>query len=282
MTPFFLLSKAAWIFLTPSTMLLCMVCAGLLLARRPHRQMFGQRLAAFGAAGLALVSFTSVSQSLIDPLERRFPAQRSTALSVHGIIVLGGGLGSRATAAGYAIDLSEGADRVREAARLARLHPEATVIVSGGRPFPRPGERDEAEALAMVLTEFGVARERMMFERASRTTAENARNVARLVGKRRNDRWLLVTSAFHMPRAIGAFRAAGFSAVMAAPTDWRSDRRRGLLSIDAPGNLARADVATKEYLGLLAYRLSGRTATLFPAPYAAREAAPAPVDRPKT
>ena len=81
------------------------------------------------------------------------------------------------------------------------------------------------------------------------------------------ERWLLVTSAWHMPRSMGSFRAAGFP-VTAYPVDYRTrggeDARRGFLHTSE--GLRRLDLMVKEWLGLLAYRLSGRTDALFPAP----------------
>jgi uncharacterized SAM-binding protein YcdF (DUF218 family) len=118
-----------------------------------------------------------------------------------------------------------------------------------------------------LLERFGIARERIVLESRSRTTDENARFTRALVSPKPGERWLLVTSAFHMPRSIGAFRHAGFE-VEAYPVDWRS---RGWIDAASPFDqlshgLARTDVAVHEWSGLIAYRLTGRSSALFPAP----------------
>ena len=120
----------------------------------------------------------------------------------------------------------------------------------------------------------GIAPDRITAEEQSRNTIENAVFSRLIAQPKPGERWLLVTSAFHMPRAIAAFRAAGFP-VEAYPVDWRTrgpiDATR-LFSSVAVG-LAQTDLAMHEWVGLLAYRLTGKTTELFPAPIAARAAA---------
>ncbi len=128
------------------------------------------------------------------------------------------------------------------------------------RPTEAPIAVKELEAL-------GVPHDRITAEEQSRNTVENA-VFSRLVAQPKpGERWLLVTSAFHMPRAIAAFRAAGFT-VEAYPVDWRT---RGPIDATRPfaaltDGLAMTDVAVHEWIGLLVYRLTGRTTELFPAP----------------
>ena len=106
-----------------------------------------------------------------------------------------------------------------------------------------------------------------MLESESRTTAENATFTRQLVSPKPGERWLLVTSAFHMPRSMGAFRKAGFE-VEAYPVDWRS---RGWSDLASPFSslsmgLARTDTAVHEWTGLIAYWMTGRSSELFPGP----------------
>jgi len=265
---FFIASKLGWFILTPSNFLLALALAGLVMARMlPARPALGLRIAGAGALGLALLAFTPLPNAMMALLERRFPPITSDT-EIAGVVLLGGGLASHMTPWGYMPDLGEAADRAREAARLARLFPRARVLVSAGLVAPRPGEPAEATELATLLTEMGVARARIEIESASRTTGENATLSFRLAQPAPGETWALVTSASHMPRAVGTFRHAGFS-VVAAPTDWRSDSGHALPSAGA--NLALADTAAKEYLGLFAYWISGRSAALLPSP---RKAAP--------
>ena len=122
----------------------------------------------------------------------------------------------------------------------------------------------EADVAADILLSLGVAKERLTLERESRNTYENAVFSKAMVAPKPGERWLLVTSAFHMPRSVGLFRKAGFP-VEPYPVDWRVGR---VLDVDGVSllGLRRADIAVREWVGLVAYRLRGRIDDLFPAP----------------
>ncbi|WP_158764398.1 YdcF family protein [Terricaulis silvestris] len=216
-----------------------------------------------------------IGDASLRTLERRFPPLASCPASeprdIAGILLLGGSMGSVSVDGRIEEDLQDGADRIRLAAALARAHPQALMLVSGGQTFARQGVRSEAEATADLLGELGVSRERLVLETASRTTAENALLAATHAGRARG-RWLLVTSAFHMPRAVGTFRKAGLD-VIAAPTDWQVDERSRLLSFSVSDRLHKLDLAAKEYLGLLIYWLTGKTGDLLPGPNGAEACA---------
>jgi uncharacterized SAM-binding protein YcdF (DUF218 family) len=104
-------------------------------------------------------------------------------------------------------------------------------------------------------------------ERRSRNTVENAQFSKALVAPKDGERWLLVTSAFHMPRSVGLFRKAGF-AVEPYPVDWRVGGRGDLLSFTniAADGLGRTDLGVREWVGLIAYWATGKIDDLFPAP----------------
>lgn len=262
----YLVSKLFWALAAPSTFL-CVVLFGAvaarLLARRWGRR--SEQVGVVGALALALAALTPLSDALITPLEQRFPARDAAAEAasgqkIAGIILLGGGLGAALTPHGYEPDLNEAADRIRTAAAWAKAFPEASVIVSGGPVSPQAGAPREADLMADALMEYGIAPARIRREAASRTTAENAAFVH--VG---GGAFVLVTSAFHMPRSVGALRARGVQ-VVPAPCDWRVDRSQTWMDFNASENLKRLDIAVKEYIGLVAYRLAGKNAALFPGP----------------
>jgi uncharacterized SAM-binding protein YcdF (DUF218 family) len=173
--------------------------------------------------------------------------------------------------------LNDGADRIRYAGMLARQRSGVPVLISGGQVFARPGMRSEAEAMADMLVELGVARDRIKLESASRTTAENAA-FAKTLAAGTSAPWLLVTSAYHMPRAMGVFRKAGVP-VIAAPTDWHGDDDAPLLLFRAADQLNKFDFVAHEYVGLLGYWLGGKTSSLFPAP-GLESACPTGADKP--
>jgi uncharacterized SAM-binding protein YcdF (DUF218 family) len=112
-----------------------------------------------------------------------------------------------------------------------------------------------------------VPRERVIAEDRSRNTVENAEFSKALAKPQPGERWLLVTSAYHMPRAIGIFREAGFD-VEPYPVDWRtSGSGDALRPFPTVGDgLRRTDTAVREWVGLLVYWLMGMSSELFPAP----------------
>ena len=125
----------------------------------------------------------------------------------------------------------------------------------------------EADYAAAVFESLGISRERLTMERRSRNTQENAEFSKLIAAPKSGERWLLVTSAYHMPRSVGLFRKAGF-AVEPYPVDWRVGKAADLLTFSAVAvdGLERTDIAMREWIGLAAYHLAGKTDAWFPGP----------------
>jgi uncharacterized SAM-binding protein YcdF (DUF218 family) len=158
-------------------------------------------------------------------------------------------------------------DRIIVAAALARRYPTARVVFSGGSANLVSNDAREADFAGAIFESLGVDKSRLIMERASRNTQENAEFCKALVKPKEGERWVLVTSAFHMPRSVGLFRKAGF-AVEPYPVDWRvggSDDLMALSNVAVEG-LGRTDLAIREWMGLIAYRLTGRIDELLPGP----------------
>lgn len=222
----------------------------------------GRGLAASAAALLCVVAVLPVGGLLQSFLETRFPPYSPGAQQITGIIVLGGSVSLRDEGGVARPEPNEAADRLFVTARLAKTYPTARVLVCGG-PVSHSTGRAEADRVADYLVALGVAPQRLVLERNSANTAQNARNAAALIRPARAETWLLVTSAFHMPRAAGAFRAAGFH-VTPAPADWRGGWGRWPAAWSASANLRALDVAAKEYVALIVYRVRGDTGSLLP------------------
>jgi uncharacterized SAM-binding protein YcdF (DUF218 family) len=264
---FFEISKLFWFVATPSTALALLVLLGLALGFTPAARL-GRGLAVAGAVLLAVAAFSPLGYWLIVPLEQRFPPRAASAPAPDGVIVLGGAADSRVGAARDAIELVEAGDRVLALVALARAYPEARLVFTGGSAtLLEEFSEAEAEMVRRRIGPFGLDPARLIIEDRSRNTHENALFTRAIVRPAPGERWLLVTSAWHMPRAMGVFREAGFD-VEAYPVDYRSagegDLSRPFPSLSS--GLAIVDLAAKEWIGLIAYRLTGRTDALFPAP----------------
>ena len=160
-------------------------------------------------------------------------------------------------------------DRIIAAAALALRYPNARVVFSGGSANLISNDAREADYAGAIFESLGVAKSRLIMERRSRNTQENAEFTKALVAPKEGERWLLVTSAFHMPRSVGLFRKAGFD-VEPYPVDWRIGGPGDLFSFTtaAVDGLARTDIAVREWIGLIAYRATGKIDDLLPGPVA--------------
>jgi uncharacterized SAM-binding protein YcdF (DUF218 family) len=255
---FFVASKIGWLLVQPLSLILILLLAGLLLLMQRRRR---SGATAIGLALLAylLCGYTSLGAVLIQPLEERFARPVSPPARVDGIVVLGGGVDTGVAEARDGYELNAAGDRFLEALRLARLYPTARVLFAG--------TPEEAAAARRFSAAVGLADGRLLIDDQSRNTAENVAFGKALAKPVAGQTWLLVTSAWHMPRAVGLFREAGFE-VIPWPVDYRSQgTSRFEVSISDPAqNFASAGTAVHEWIGLLAYWLTGRIATPFPAP----------------
>ncbi len=261
---FFVLSKLVWFVLSPVNLAILLAGLAALLAftrfARPARWIGLISLIALG-----LMAFSPLPRAVLRPLEDRFPQQDARKGPVTGIVVLGGAVGmSRGDVA-----MNASASRMTKAVELARLHPQAKVVFTGGGvSLTSNVVVTEADGAKLLFEGLGLEPARLILEDKSRNTRENAIFTRNLVDPKPGERWLLVTSAWHMPRSIGVFRKAGF-AVEAFPVDFWSSGKAGDFVrpyARAPRALEIADNGFKEWVGLVAYRLAGYTDELFPAP----------------
>lgn len=268
---FFYLAKAVWFVLQPSTFIALLIGYGAILIWTGWAR-WGRRFVTIGAVLLLVVGLSPLGNGLILPLENRFPrADLDQPPAPAGLIILGGAENRLVGSARKAPTLNEAGERLLEGAILALRFPNAKVAFSGGDAGILYKSDSEAQGAADILTDLGVERGRLVLESNARDTYENAvflrKELDRGGAFSEGTRWLLITSAYHMPRSIGAFRQAGFD-VEPWPVDYRT---RGPEDFSKPFDkvsegLRRVDTATREWVGLLAYWATGRTNALFPSP----------------
>ena len=263
MSIFFIASKALWFFAAPSALLTLGALIGALFSGRRA----GRRLALGCVVALLVVGDGPAGPLLIAPLEDRFPPPPADLPAPTGIIVLGGAIDEAISRARGQTTFNESAERLTETAALARRYPSARIVYTGGSAALVPRASDEAQEARDLLVRLGVDRQRIALEPRSRNTDENARFTAALVHPQPGQTWLIVTSGYHMPRSMGLFRKAGFAAIaypvdyhsVGGPADWRPQA-------NLPRGLRTFDLAVHEWIGLVAYRLTGRIDSLFPGP----------------
>src|SRR5262245_27083299 len=208
---------------------------------------------------IAAVGILPIGRGLALPLEERFPRWDATRGLPAGIVVLGGGV----IKSEISVDRGENAvgdtaDRIIAAVELTRRYPSVRVVLVG---------RNEADFVVRLFEKLGLSGDRIIVERKSRNTIENATLAKQLVMPKPGERWLLVTSAIHMPRAVGVFRKAGFD-VDAYPVDYHTTSTHDLWTLPSAlmGGIDTMDRAVHEWSGLLFYWITGRISVPFPGP----------------
>jgi uncharacterized SAM-binding protein YcdF (DUF218 family) len=263
---FFTLSKLLGFFALPSNTLISIGLIGLVLLCTRYTRL-ASWLIVTSLVLLAIAGLSPLGNALILPLEQRFPRWDASHGAPDGIVLLGGMIAPDVSSARDTVALNEAAERITATAELAGRYPDARIVMTGGSGALIFDEGAEAIFAVRQLEALGVAHDRITAEEQSRNTIENAVFSRLIANPKPGERWLLVTSAYHMPRAMGVFRAAGFP-VEAYPVDWRTrgptDLARLFSSLSE--GLQRTDTAAHEWVGLFAYWITGKTTALFPAP----------------
>ena len=261
---FFIFAKVVGFLIIPSNVIAVLALIGAVLWVIGYAR-FATRLMVLSAVLLALCGFSPLGAVLLLPLEERFAAPKLEA-APDGAVILAGMFNLRSSQRRGVAELNDAADRITVIAGLARRYPYMRVVFSGGSGELFQGSLKETDLAAKMFADFGIASDRIILEAQSRDTAESAAYSKAAANPKPGERWLLITSASHMPRSIGAFRQVGFQ-VQPYPVDWKTgggDLARMPPSVRA--GLLLIDTAAHEWIGLVTYWLAGRTSEFFPAP----------------
>jgi uncharacterized SAM-binding protein YcdF (DUF218 family) len=263
-TLFFWLSKLGWLVISPESVLLILVLvAWALLLRGALR--WAKRLLGLVAITLLALTVFPIGEWVTYPLESRFPANPALPERVDGIIVLGGAEDAVRSAAWDQTQVNDAAERILASVELARRFPRAKVLFTSGSGSLFDQEHRSADVARKLYAQLGLDSDRLILEGESRNTAENVARSKAIAKPAKGETWLLVTSAFHMPRSLGIFCREGWS-VIPYPVDHRT-LKGDLVRLNGSivGNMNSLSYGIKEWLGLAAYYATGRTAAFFPA-----------------
>jgi uncharacterized SAM-binding protein YcdF (DUF218 family) len=261
----YIISKILWFPARPGHFALLVGAVGLAMVWRGRR--FGRWLILACLAFFFVLIATPISQFILLPLEDRFPRPAEAPAHVDGIVVLGGAVDQNITEARGIPAINGAAERMTETVALARRFPEARIVFTGGQGSLVHGGLTEADVARLFFENLGLSGSRVIYETAARNTYQNAILTRDLVQPKPNEVWLLVTSASHMPRAMGVFRKAGWQGIIAWPVNYRTGHSlAALYDAPFPERLGQFEWGFREWLGLISYRLMGRTDALLPAP----------------
>ena len=260
----FLASKIFWLLAQPLSLIFILLMLSFLFGSAEFQRVYGF-LSGLAATLFFFTLFTSTGAVMLQELENRIPRPASLPADLSCIIILGGAFENEVIAQRGGIEFNQAADRFIEGLKLAQAHPAARILISGGDGSFSGQYDGDAKTSATFFSTFGIAPERLIREDQSRTTFENAANTKELLEANGLADCALVTSAFHMPRSVGLFRKLGIP-VIPWPVDYRTSGQLTMApDFSQPSlNAQLTTTAAREWTGLLAYYISGRTHALFP------------------
>jgi uncharacterized SAM-binding protein YcdF (DUF218 family) len=259
----FVFSKIFNFLTDPSVVLPVLLALGTLLLWTRWRRA-GRGILAVTTGFILFVSVLPVGKFAISILENRFPVMHALPAEVTGIISLGGMINPYITAQRKQPALGSGAERMTALIVLARRYPAARLVFTGGSGSIFRSDVREADAARLFFGEMGLDPGRIRFERESRNTFDNAVFTREMMAPKPGERWVLITSAMHMPRSVGTFRKAGWSPIpypVDFNTEWPYRFRPGLHLTSGVNSFS---LALHEWMGLVIYRILGRSDALFP------------------
>ena len=252
---FFVLSKLFWILAQPSHWLGFLVLATVIaLVLRWNR---AARFFAVAAA-LVLVAAAFLAVPLVRNWEDRYP-RPPLPPHVDGILVLGSGFDTALFRARGAPASNEGIWRLEAGFAVARRYPGARLVFSGGSGALGGAPFSEAETARIILNEMGQDPKQLILEDRSRNTYENILFSKAIVKPKPGEVWLLATAAMHMPRAMAIARKLDWP-MTPWPSDYLTAPSGGGDLLSVTGNLSYIDYVVHEWIGMLAYKLSGKAA----------------------
>jgi uncharacterized SAM-binding protein YcdF (DUF218 family) len=260
----FFLGKLVWAVVQPGNLLLLCLLAGVLLFLL-SRGRRGRVLVGLSALGFTLLAVAPIGPAMLLALERWMPRPAVLPDKIDGILVLGGAVDPALSLSYGETVFNSAVARVLAGTALARRYPEAKLALIGGEGGFVPVGLAESRATLGFVIEQGIAPGRVILEERSRSTHENAVYATELIRPAPGATWILITSAYHMPRSIASFDGVGWP-VIPYPVDYRIDPQTGLrANFSLLDGLGASTLAGKEWAGLLGYRLMGWTREVFPA-----------------
>ena len=262
---FWIISKIFWRFASPNTSIFLILLTGVGLLFL-GREKLGKTLILATTALIFFISVLPVYNLLLLPLENRFPIPEPLPKKVDGVIVLGGAEIPKLTQIRGQVSLTDSVERLTTFVSLTYRYSDAKFVYAGGQGAITAQEYKSATTARLFFEQMGLDTSRVIFDSQSRNTQENVENALQLAHPVKGEKWVLITSAWHMPRSVGIFRKLNWQ-VIPYPVDFKTTGKLEM-SIGIPNFSAIASVSNVvyEWIGLFYYWLMGRTSELFPGP----------------
>jgi uncharacterized SAM-binding protein YcdF (DUF218 family) len=184
---------------------------------------------------IIFITWAPLGNFMLEPLESQYPKLTIIPKNIDYILLLGG----------------DREHRTWEALRLYHQIPNVKIITSG---YSLHDTLSDAEKTTQLLYESGIPKVNILMQKEAKTTFEEAQYLKQRVGKKP---FILITSAYHMPRSMLIFKKAGLNPIP-APTDFNDKNESGFFSMLTSKYLKNTEHAWHEYMGLLVYKLQGK------------------------
>lgn len=264
-TFFFSVSKIAWMLFCPDSFLVLLMISSFLLI---WLKAYGKAMIIISILTLAILLITvlPLGHWLMFPLEKRFPPQTELPEKVDGIIVLSGAEKGFSSFVWQQVELNQFSERLFSFIQLVRKYPHARHVFTGGSGDLFRQEYKQAVVAKRLFQEQGLDISALIFESQSRNTFENALFTKKLVNPGPEEKWILITSASHMPRSFGIFQKIGWNVIPYSVDHSTNPENLFRLTWNFSGNLSQINGAIREWIGLFAYYHTGKTLEVFPRP----------------
>lgn len=260
---FFYLSKTIWTIISPDSLFVLLLSIGFLLILF-NKQKTANVLTGILTAGTLFLSFYSVGDWLLYPLESAYPHNPPLPEKVDGILVLGGSIFPNRSVEWQQLETNQSHERLSSFIQLAKQYPAAKLVFTGGNASTDRDRPTEAQIAETYFLNSGISADRLFIDNKARNTAENASYSKLRMNPDPNETWVLITTAYHMPRAMGVFCQQDWT-MLPYPVDHKtlpSEMYKANFSLI--GHASHLVQAAHEWVGLLAYFASGKTGQLFP------------------
>ncbi len=262
-TFFFWISKLVWMVIKPDFLLVLFLFVGLICL---YAGALKKAKLILGLVVIAMLTITVVpiGKWLLSPLENRFPTNPELPEKVDGIIVLAGAEDNYRSALWKQVELGRGVERLYYFMKFMHEYPDAIHVFTGGTGSIVHPEYKSADQARKIFRGLGFDVDKILFERESKNTYENGVNSYKMVKPKPGEKWILITTAWHMPRSVGIFRKLGWPVIPYPVDHWTEPGSFFEIDLDLAGHLRNFKIGAKEWVGLLSYYISGKTSALFP------------------
>ena len=253
----YLFSKIIWVILNPLNLLLIFLIIGFVF-KIINMKIISKAFYTLSLIFFVIVGIFPTGNIILSKLEKSYPALTTLPSHVDGILILGGPSGPGLTREHGQVSFNEAGERLTESVKLIKNYQSSKIVFSGGF-----GELPHTYVAKKFFSEMGIDISYIIFESKSRNTFENILFSKKIINPKEFENWLLVTSSFHMSRAINVAEKLNWKFIP-YPVDFRTSKKLisfkpGLSLLD---NFNSFNLASHEVVGLISYYLLGRSSKI--------------------